>query len=161
MCDFFKPPMCPLERLVLNHGQDFKPAKRPNGLRKQANKMCFRNATHLSRTGLRYVEGYAVHDGLIDDDTVVDPTWRRPERSRYRGIVIPQELMLRTMARTRVYGVLDYGMINFDAIEQLSGGTIKRPEVARTERQGEVNELCRPNGMCECIDPTPTGVQCT
>jgi hypothetical protein len=56
MTGFFKPPMVPLARLVLEHGKDFKAAKRPKGLRKMRDKQCFYNATQLNMArGLRYV----------------------------------------------------------------------------------------------------------
>jgi len=126
---FFQPPMCALERFILDHGKDFRGVKRPKGIRKRTNKMCYRNAAQLSlERGFPYVEGFAVHNDLIavfhawcinDEQEVVDNTWRYPECSLYRGVVIPREILLREISARRIYGVLDYGMINLDLIDRM------------------------------------------
>lgn len=132
------PHMRPLESLVLEYGRDYRGAKRPAGLRKQRDRMCFKNAARLALrdTALRYVEGFAIHRGLIPvfhawcatvDDVVVDPTWKHPELSVYRGVPITHETLTRQLTRRRVYGVLDYGSgIDLELIERIkiedSGG---------------------------------------
>lgn len=124
---FFKPPMCPLERFILECGTNFQGAKRPKGLRKQQDKMCFRNATRLSlERKLRYVEGFATsliptfHAWcLAEDGTVIDPTWRYPERSAYRGFVIPRATLLKQLVKTKCYGVLGTDFIDVALIEEL------------------------------------------
>lgn len=139
MTSFFKPPMCPIERLILEFGKDYIPKKRPKGIKKQQNRECFRNATNLvlDNSDLEYVEGYAIHDGLIPlqhawtvnkQDEVVDPTWSNPELSEYRGVVISRDILIAEMLRTHFYGVLAPGeMINIKLIEELSGGKISFP----------------------------------
>lgn len=129
MADFFKPPMCPLERFILEYGTDYQGAKRPKGVRKHANKQCFKNATHLHLSSeMPYVEGFAIHERLIpmfhawcinSNGEVVDPTWRWPERSVYRGVIIPHEMLLKSILTKKVYGVLDYGLIDIELIEEL------------------------------------------
>lgn len=130
MTEFFQPPMCPLERFVLDCGKDFLAKKRPKGVRKQENKQCFRNATHYSlETGLSYVEGFAIHNGLIpmmhawcvtEAGEVIDLTWRWPEKSVYRGVVIPRGTLQIQLVKNKVYGVLDHGYgINLEVIEEL------------------------------------------
>ena len=127
MVDFFEAPMCPLERFILECGQDFKPAKRPKGLRKMTDKQCYRNATVLSRErGLHYAEGFAasiipvLHAWCVDDNgTVIDPTWRHPETAAYRGFIIPQEILAREILRNGYYGVLGQDIIDIKLIERL------------------------------------------
>lgn len=131
MTDFFKPPMCPIERFILECGKDFKGVKRPKGIRKQRDGACYCNATLLAfeNKELAYVEGYAIHDGLFPmlhawcvtkTGEVVDPTWRYPEKSEYRGVIIPNEVLRVQILKNRVYGVLDTGMmVNLKLIEEL------------------------------------------
>jgi hypothetical protein len=57
---------------------------------------------------------------IDENDTVIDPTWRYPERSIYRGVVIPDATLRRELAKNKVYGVLDTGMINIKLVEELS-----------------------------------------
>jgi len=132
MCTFFEAPMCPLERFILECGEDYIPAKRPKGVRKQADKMCFRNATQLalSNRDLEYVEGFAVnadigfplmHAWCVDKaDKVIDVTWRKPEGSMYRGVIIPRYTLLIQLVKNNFYGLLDNGItINMDLIGEL------------------------------------------
>lgn len=129
MTSFFDAPMCPLERFILECGTDFKGAKRPKGLRKMTNKECYKNATQISQArNLRYVEGFGCHRDLFpmfhawclaEDGTVIDPTWRYPEQSDYRGFVIPREIVLQQMIKTKMYGVLGTDLIDLKLIERL------------------------------------------
>jgi len=130
--DAFEPPMCPLHRFILECGKDYIPAKRPKGMRKQEDKMCFRNASNLviGNPKLEYVEGFAIgarigwpthHAWCVDEaDHVVDVTWLDPELCQYRGVVIPKKRLIRLLVEQEYYGVLDNGIsINMDLIEEL------------------------------------------
>lgn len=106
------------QSFVLENGRAWTPAKRPKGMRKRADKMCFRNSLDAAwfSTKYRYVEGYAAsaysgivteHAWLVDaDDNVIDLTWRQPEYSAYYGIHIPTPIAGRYCSVLGVYGVL-------------------------------------------------------
>lgn len=105
-----------IESIVLKLGRAWTPKARPAGMRKMRNGLCYMNAYRIQvfDGGLRYVEGYAASpDSLIpvahgwcvnEQDEVVDPTWKDPERTAYYGIEIPEDLLHCSMALTRVYG---------------------------------------------------------
>jgi hypothetical protein len=77
--------------------QDFSPTPRPAGLRKMANKNCYRNALITAQDhGLAYAEGRALtrfgwipHAWNVDvDGNAIDRTWKEPG-TRYVGYIIP------------------------------------------------------------------------
>jgi hypothetical protein len=117
--DHFKPPMMPLERFVLEVGRDFMAARRPRGIRKRRDKLCFMHAFQLAmdHPELEYAEGMstmadlpiAVHHAwcVTKDGAVVDDTWEDPERGRYRGVIISREDLLVECLKSGIYGVLD------------------------------------------------------
>jgi len=100
---------------LLDLGQPFVAAPRPKGLRKQRNKLCYRNSTRaMFQYGYAYVEGYAMseygivveHAWNVEDGVVVDLTWKHPEKASYWGIIIPQDILGRLITHHGMYGVL-------------------------------------------------------
>ena len=93
-----------LESFLLDHGRQWTPARRPRGLRKQPDKLCFMNSqrhvlTHQQLCGdddleaLWYCEGFALgvipihHAWLVDrSGTVLDLTWDEPDKATYWGV---------------------------------------------------------------------------
>jgi hypothetical protein len=105
-----------IESFVLEHGREWQAAKRPAGLRKRRNQMCFMNATHLMQEdeSLTYVEGYAarffptIHAWCVTPDgIVVDLTWPDPQNSHYFGVPFQREFVRATICKREYYGVLD------------------------------------------------------
>ncbi len=88
----------PAGRYVLDHGQWFNPQPRPKGVRKQAEKRCYLNATRiiLDRRDLLYVEGFTARRGsdfVVQHawaadlaGNVIDPTYNNPEAHIYFGV---------------------------------------------------------------------------
>ena len=108
---------CLLDRFILRNGREGIAQARPRGMRKMADKQCFRNAAVSVRMGFHYVEGYAmapyalgmlVHHAWLeeDDGRVIDLTWKRPEDCQYFGVRFDQEELSEELLRTRVYGLL-------------------------------------------------------
>jgi hypothetical protein len=75
-----------IEEFVAVHGESFTPSPRPAWVEKGPPKFCFANAKELveRRSGLTYVEGYALAAGAIpalhawtvdEGGRVIDPTW--------------------------------------------------------------------------------------
>jgi hypothetical protein len=118
-------------RLLLTHGQDFKWAPLPQGLKYGPMKACYQNAFHLAMArpdDYTYVEGIAVHiiptehAWCIDSKgRVVDTTWKampglkgeddNPEEWEYFGIPIKISYAYRVIQASKVYSVL----WNYDA----------------------------------------------
>lgn len=134
-----------MERFVLRNGTRYEPRRKPAGFRLGPIKECFKNSAKLALSrGLDYVEGFA-HSGLISlpiyhawcvdaDGGIVDVTWRTPGES-YIGVVIPRQDLERELVRTRVYGVLDPGMINVDYIFERDPGLRDEIEALMSERK--------------------------
>jgi hypothetical protein len=90
---------------VLREGRFFEPKPLPVGLKRRPIGQCFRNALRTAtKTGLRYVEGYAL---LVDsasptlhawnaspDGFAVDSTWE-PLGRIYFGVIFPLSLVRR------------------------------------------------------------------
>jgi hypothetical protein len=107
-----------LEGFIAANGREYTAAKRPRGVRKRRDGWCFKNTVSLmlSRPDLdiTYVEGYAMSPhGLIPtlhawaalpDGTVIDPTWRDPDRCAYFGVPIPEDSMGAMLSASRCYG---------------------------------------------------------
>lgn len=108
-----------LQRYIAAYGQEFKAAPRPANMRKDPDKQCYRNSSlHvLSDPTLRYAEGYATSEAIggltimyawavAPDGTVIDSTWRDPEKNHYFGVVYDSEKYLAHIVKTGMYGVL-------------------------------------------------------
>jgi len=117
----FKALGCPslIADYILLYGTPEKQGvKRPQGVRKQAYKECYRNATRYvlfnPGSGFEYFEGYAMsglgipmmHAWCERDGRVLDLTWRDPENCFYKGIRVPAEILRDKVIRARAYGVL-------------------------------------------------------
>lgn len=101
--------------LIVVTWQEFPPTRRPTGMRKRADKACYRNAQLMATVDSRYdafvyAEGLALavlagepitwvhHAWFVDPDgNAVDPTWKAPGR-RYVGRVIPSALVVGAIA---------------------------------------------------------------
>lgn len=106
-----------VEAVVLKHGKEYPaPAvARPRGIRKGANRMCYKNAYHVvtSNAGFTYVEGFAnslvpvQHAWALDAaGNVVETTWETPG-SEYYGIALDIPWVNQVILETMMYGVLD------------------------------------------------------
>jgi hypothetical protein len=101
---------------VLREGRFFEPQPRPDSITLRHIGECFRNAfVTMTRTGLRYAEGYAVsarkipvlHAWNVDaEGSVIDSTWE-PVGSIYFGIVFPPSIVER--AQTSVLDDFESG----------------------------------------------------
>lgn len=101
-----KEPVMSVFRYVLEYGSVWTPAPLPSEIPRMEAQNCFANCIALATVedDLRYVEGYGIspevgfpvyHAWLVDgDDRVIDPTWDRPERRSYRGVVVPLKFVL-------------------------------------------------------------------
>lgn len=108
------------QTFILRNGTIFQGEKRPKGLRKRTDKMCFMNATNLTlQDGYDYYEGIAIgstiplpihHAWNAEGGKVIDSTWRSPETSEYMGVHIPTEKLRRIVLKNRFYGVFDTGL---------------------------------------------------
>jgi hypothetical protein len=115
-----------VEDFVLQHGQAWKVAPRPKGIRQRKPKQCYDNAYKLvnsaqgQRMGLRYVEGYATSViplqhawAVTPDGTVIDPTWTDtdidgdPIAREYFGVELPPRLIDIAICIKGYYGVLE------------------------------------------------------
>ena len=106
-----------IEDLILTEGQIFDTvAELPKGIKKGKLGKCYQNATELilRDDSYRYVEGYAVSNGLIplmhgwainDLGHVIDPTWN--DGVEYYGIIFPKSTVSAQIIATKVYGMLD------------------------------------------------------
>jgi predicted ABC-type ATPase len=132
------------EAIVLKHGQHYEPQPLPEGYERGKSKQCYANATRLSqRTGLTYVEGYAVPDFIdlpiahawcVDDDgRVVDNTWKTPGRVYY-GVPMDQRFMASVMMETGTFGVLDF---RSEAFRERYAADISIPGAEKGESVGD------------------------
>lgn len=136
-----------LQRFVLRNGAEMPGRARPKGMRKLADRACFRNSTMAAaRYGWRYCEGLASsaalkHCGFVtlhawnldDDGNLVDLTWKDPANSLYLGLVIPDAQQ--RMVEQGTYGLLDTGcglnhrlMFEIDPDLEAIVKAIRRPE---------------------------------
>lgn len=105
-----------LNAWILQNGRAFTPAKRPRGVRKLRNGLCYKHAAHLAIRNpdrYTYVEGYGLsvipvqHAWCVDaDGNVVDPTWKNPEDRGYFGVKFKVETLERYLVQQGVYGLL-------------------------------------------------------
>lgn len=108
-----------IEGIVLQHGKPFTPpaAPRPKGIRKGADKQCYRNAYLLAfQMDWTYVEGFAIpdcvpiplqHAWVIDSQgNLIETTWDTPG-IEYFGIPLEWDFIHKTLLDTKRYGVLD------------------------------------------------------
>lgn len=112
-------------QFVVDYGIEWPGAARPAWCTPGPLRHCFANAANLALTHahggyarLTYVEGFAsrayplpvLHAWLVlDDGTVVDPTWPDAEQCSYFGVSFTASDLRRELLRTRHYGLLDYG----------------------------------------------------
>lgn len=126
-----------LPAFILGEGRAYTPAPRPRGLRKMANRLCYRNALYTAwdHPEWQYVEGYAVslqgipceHAWVVTPEgVVVDPTWHDPDLAAYYGVAIPTGIVGAHVSRNRVFGVLVNDWRNGCAI--LKSGRLALPE---------------------------------
>jgi hypothetical protein len=103
---------------LLEHGREWEAQPLPRHYARQANQLCYMNATQLvtENPRLTYVEGYACHGGLFPlghawavtkDCKVVDPTWDYPGESTYFGIAFRTAFVLEVVSSTRLYGLFE------------------------------------------------------
>ena len=115
----------PLWTLCAEQGEAFKPAPRPRWCVKKEDKACYSNAaatalygTVVTATGTLdkyYCEGYAISDVApipiehawvcLADGTVVDPTWKNPEKCHYYGFAFTAVYPYATMRKHRQWGL--------------------------------------------------------
>lgn len=107
-----------VESYVLKHGEFFQPGPLPAGVRKMADKQCFKNAAELAVIkDYDYVEGFAfpdfinlpVHHAWVVDETggVIDNTWKKPGVA-YFGVKFSEDALMNVLADSGTYGVLDF-----------------------------------------------------
>ena len=107
-------------RRLLDEGEFFDDAPRPQEHKKADDNLCFMNSYHhAERNGHDYVEGIANPGGLFPmhhawnakqgDGTVLDRTWRESAEREglpraYYGIRVPMDELRRTMFKHETYG---------------------------------------------------------
>jgi len=102
-----------LHGFLLKHGTFMLGRRRPKGFRKQANKMCYRNAQQMAvlyPDQYTYCEGIACgiiptqHGWLVDTDgNVIDPTWRNPEKATYFGVKVRHPYLAQFVVRHKLW----------------------------------------------------------
>lgn len=115
------------EELVLNEGRVWRMGELPKGFRRMTARQCFLNATHYAQSHefdelpLYYCEGFAISDiGFATqhawvvraDGVAFDPTWHRTKYMKdavYIGVPLRHLYVLRTTARTGLYGIMGDG----------------------------------------------------
>lgn len=139
-----------VEEFLLEQGALWLGRSLPSYYRPMTPKQCFDNAGRLSvETGMTYVEGFAArgdlpmafrHAWLIDDNQVVDPTWRDTDLgTEYLGIRVPRKLLLSEAMRNEHYGVLWSGPLdspNCIALMALGGKNAVRHLRERVQTHG-------------------------
>ena len=104
---------------VMSYGRGRWGARCPG--RKLANRLCFKHATQalFENPDLVYCEGFALrramgmachHAWVLDPArgyAVIDNTWEDPVTGAYLGVPFRKEYVFKTVARRRVYGILD------------------------------------------------------
>ena len=104
------------EAFVLKHGQEFRPASRPKGMRKRKSGTCFASALLLAmESGFEYtyVEGFACtpdargpithHAWCVNDRLeVIDRVWERPAECSYFGVPFDARFVREQTHRTRM-----------------------------------------------------------
>jgi hypothetical protein len=108
-----------VKNYVAAYGQEFTSAPLPAGVEKGPDNQCYRNASLLvmEDKSLDFAEGFAEADGLPGlafqhawavkaDGTVVDPTWKNPEKSKYFGVVYKRDAYLKHLYKSKFYGVI-------------------------------------------------------
>jgi hypothetical protein len=133
--DFGDRPDGSLKDYVAAYGEEFTAAPLPVDVRPGKPKECFKNASLLvlERPDLTYVEGFATHYGLsilhawavTADGTVIDPTWKHPEKSRYFGVQYDREKYLKHLWTAKVYGVLGSSFKNSERAIQTGGRELR------------------------------------
>jgi hypothetical protein len=120
-----------LEMFVVRNGVVFKGGKRPKGIRKRENKMCFQNATRITTEldGYEYYEGFGINKNLgihmhhawnTKDNVLIDSTWKDPENCEYMGVHFPIDLLRKQLVKTGYYGLLSNDITyNFELIFEM------------------------------------------
>lgn len=113
-----------MSEFIAAHARFWRPAARPNTVRKMRDKQCFANSqewlfkrllSHADAHEWRYCEGYAasarlgdtfsVHHGWLVNrqGEVLDVTWRTPESCLYFGVAIKTEYVRMHMLDTMMW----------------------------------------------------------
>lgn len=114
-------PYSTLEKLVYKVGRQYAaPAvARPKGIRKGANKGCFRNAYYVAGgNNWTYVEGFAIadigialpiqHAWVVDGDgNVIETTWKEAGLD-YCGIEFDDRMIRKVLLETETFGIMDF-----------------------------------------------------
>ena len=135
-----------VKRYVAAYGEEFEAQPLPQGIRQGNQGECYMNASLLVMThpDLDFAEGYAQSADIpgltfqhawavTKDGKVVDPTWKKPEGSKYFGVRYAREAYLAHIVKAKFYGVIGAGHRESLKVAESGVPKLRRAELRTSE----------------------------